>query len=354
MSEEPMGIAAAWLAPMLDSRELRTQVRLGRVLHRKGWVEQVQVRPGLITAEVKSDFGGFSTVRLRQPVISEHSWDGLLDAIAGHAGHAAALVAGRVGPGIAEIFQEGGEELCPFDVRDVTNFCSCREDAAVACTHAVAVHFAVSRAIEVDPFVLLEFRGRSKDAILEALRARRTTPGRVPEPEEDEDLEPAEALADGYWERGVAPHLAFRLRAEELSHDESLPVVRALGPGPGETSPDDVAAALSPLVRVALERIREAIGLFAAEDDGAAPVPDAVGARSLDEVLVAAAHQHGSLTTKFVAEALSVGSGEARRYLQWLVEEGRLRMEGKGRGTRYVPMAGTAEGSTQAREEPAA
>ena len=60
-------------------------------------------------------------------------------------------------------------------------------------------------------------------------------------------------------------------------------------------------------------------------------------AESMDEVLVAAAHQHGALTTSLVAGALGISNTEARRYLQWLVAEGRLEVVGRARGTKYVP-----------------
>ncbi|MGM0576843.1 MAG: IS66 family insertion sequence element accessory protein TnpA [Myxococcota bacterium] len=64
---------------------------------------------------------------------------------------------------------------------------------------------------------------------------------------------------------------------------------------------------------------------------------EATGAESLDDLLVAAAGRHGYLKTGMVADALDVSSATARRYLKWLVEEGRLRRVGKKRGTRYFP-----------------
>ena len=72
-------------------------------------------------------------------------------------------------------------------------------------------------------------------------------------------------------------------------------------------------------------------------DPGSLDTPDPTVATSMDDVLVAAAYQHGSLTTTFVSDALGVSQGEARRYLRWLVEEGRLVQVGRARGTRYVP-----------------
>ena len=59
--------------------------------------------------------------------------------------------------------------------------------------------------------------------------------------------------------------------------------------------------------------------------------------RRMDEILVGAAKKHGSVTTGQVAKALQVPAFRARMYLRWLVEEGRLAVEGEKRRTRYVP-----------------
>ena len=75
----------------------------------------------------------------------------------------------------------------------------------------------------------------------------------------------------------------------------------------------------------------------AAVDEQPAPTRAGQNAESMDDVLVAAAHQHGALTTSLVAGALGISNTEARRYLQWLVQEGRLEVVGRARGTKYVP-----------------
>lgn len=58
----------------------------------------------------------------------------------------------------------------------------------------------------------------------------------------------------------------------------------------------------------------------------------------LDQVLVAAARKHGFLKTGQVVEALGITRERAREYLQWLVDEGRLRVEGSYRWTKYLPI----------------
>lgn len=61
-------------------------------------------------------------------------------------------------------------------------------------------------------------------------------------------------------------------------------------------------------------------------------------AGTLDHVLVEAAALHGWLTSSQVAKAMQIPQLRAREYLRWLVEEGRLRVKGRARSTRYFPV----------------
>jgi len=43
-----------WMDCVMEARELRARVRKGRVLARRGRVGAIEVRPGLVTAQVSS------------------------------------------------------------------------------------------------------------------------------------------------------------------------------------------------------------------------------------------------------------------------------------------------------------
>lgn len=326
-----------WLAPITEAGELRTQLRKGRVLARKGCVAELEVRPGLVTAAVDSESGGVASVKIRQPPIADAWWDDALDRLAEQAGHAAALLAGRMSRATLTVFEDVGIDLFPFDLRDLANFCSCNEPTTL-CTHAVATHLALADAMAADPFVLFEFRGRPKEQLLDGLRARRAGPAgpTVEEPEAPrEDTEEGRAVLDGYFDRGPLPHVTFHFQpGSGESQDDGLAVIRALGPGPTDVSPEAVALVLAPLVRVGRQRV-ERLTEQAADVDTSARNPGAAG--GLDDLLVAAARKAGHLTTSGVAEQLHISQKEARRYLQWLVQEGRLVKVGRARGTRYEP-----------------
>lgn len=76
--------------------------------------------------------------------------------------------------------------------------------------------------------------------------------------------------------------------------------------------------------------------LKASEAEPIEDTSDAEG-ESLDDLLVAAAEQHGELSAAQVADAIGVTTRKARQYLRWLVEEGRLKTVGRTKATRYLP-----------------
>jgi hypothetical protein len=183
----------------------------------------------------------------------------------------------------------------------------------------------------------MEFRGRGGERLMEGLSDQR--PAVVEEPTEvievESEREAPVSLSKKYWKSGVLPHLAFVMRMDEVRDGDTLPVVRALGVGPSGTSADIIADTLTPVIRVACERLLKTVDRVV----DAQPVAPNVASESesMEEVLVAAAHQHGALTTSLVAGALGISNTEARRYLQWLVQEGRLEVVGRARGTKYIP-----------------
>ena len=369
-------IEKRWLAPILDHHaELRHQIRRGRILARKA-VRDLTIRPGLLAAEVASESGETHSVKVRMDVIDGPTWVAVVEAIADEAALAADLIRGRMSERLAEIFEEAGHDLFPFDLRDVSSYCSCREDAKV-CTGAVATHIHFAEIIQADPMKLLAFRGRDKAWLEQEVRERRGGAAPAPRKEsrpvaegarrdthpkgqrvpfvierEGDVNEPATALKDGFWARGEVPTLNFHFEVEHLGPDEIFPIVRALGPGPGDTPPETLAQSLAPILRTARLKLDAIQNRSEHELEAPPPEVEAIAeAEPLDEVLMAAAIRQGQLTTTMVAQALGVSAREAREYLQFLVNAGRLKIVGKARGTKYVPSDGpTPEPKAEPRE----
>ena len=336
MSGKAVWWAQRWQDCVLEAREFRVTTRKGRVLARRGRVRGIEVCSGLVTAQVDTDDGESHSVRLRQRPLDESTWDGVVQRLAAEASHAAWLLSGKLTEPMVDAFEAEGAEVFPLDHHDLTYWCACGDDAAL-CVHAVALHFALAEAIAHDPFVLMEFRGRGRDVLMSGLSDHRPVVlEEVPEETDgEEEREAPVSLSKKYWKAGVLPHLAFVMRVDAVRDVDTLPVVRALGVGPSETSADVIADTLTPVIRVACERLLKSVDR--AVDDQPLAAPARPEAESMDEVLVAAAHQHGALTTSLVAGALGISNTEARRYLQWLVAEGRLEVVGRARGTKYVP-----------------
>ena len=159
-------LAERWLQAVTMSRELRTEVRKGRIIANRGRVMNLQVRPGLMTADVQSDTGGEHSVKIRMPPLDGEEWSEALDEISAEANHAANLLDGRLSVAIATIFERVGADLFAHDYRDMRHFCTTPELHAPLSVYAIATHFAFAEAIEANAFVLFEFRGRSRKELV--------------------------------------------------------------------------------------------------------------------------------------------------------------------------------------------
>jgi uncharacterized Zn finger protein len=183
------------------------------------------------------------------PAATDAKWEKIVTALAGQAVYAARLLAGELPHEIEEVFAEAGVALLPARTTRLATDCTC-PDWANPCKHVAAVCYLVAEALDLDPFLLLAFRGRTRDALLAELRLRRGTGaeagdggGALP------DLVPAfesTPLADcvlGFWKAG--PELGevhCRPRAAEVPGA----VLRQLQRGTLEVRGRDVAELLEP------------------------------------------------------------------------------------------------------------
>ena len=87
-------------------------------------------------------------------------------------GYAARLLAGELPHEIEDVFAEAGAALFPERGSHLITSCTC-PDWATPCKHAAAVCYLMAEAFDDDPFLLLAFRGREREALLAELRARR-------------------------------------------------------------------------------------------------------------------------------------------------------------------------------------
>jgi uncharacterized Zn finger protein len=202
------------------------------------------------------------TIKFRR--LSDQEWERVIDAMAGEAIYAARLLSGEMPEQIEDVFASVGASLFPAARGDMRTTCSCPDDAN-PCKHIAAVHYLLGERFDEDPFLMFLLRGRSKDEIISALRARRVGPESEQPPETEQ---PVEQDLSTFWSappqtEEVALHFA-------LPESDALPVKR-LGPPPFVRN--DAA------FTTAMERLYQQIGEYAllvALGDGEAAHPPLV------------------------------------------------------------------------------
>ncbi|MFJ6737414.1 SWF or SNF family helicase [Streptomyces sp. NPDC091279] len=182
----------AWLKALEDSALDLKQVKAGRRHARAGGVGAVSVRPGRITAVVRSADGATHRADVLLAELSDEQWDRFLAMSVERAGHVAALLDREMPPHLVEDAQSAGVELLP-GIGDLEPECDC--GAWDHCAHTTALCYQMASLLDEDSFALLLMRGRSERALLDALQARSTVP--TPVSSTPEGVDAAEAYATG-------------------------------------------------------------------------------------------------------------------------------------------------------------
>jgi uncharacterized Zn finger protein len=244
-------------------REVTDPSRLtrGRSYARSGQVMELRVAPGVVTAAVQGSRPAPYHVRIALPPFTDGEWERAEAALAGQALFLAALLAGEMPRDVEDAFQAAGLSLFPTRPDELGATCTC-PDPAKPCKHIAATLYILAEAFDEDPFLVLAWRGRPRDELLERLRALRgaapdgaaAAPAAAPEPRR----------SGGFWHAG--PELAalhFAPRAAEVPDA----VLRQLGPLPRVAGAERVAEALAEAYRV----FTAAAEQRAFGDGGAAP-----------------------------------------------------------------------------------
>lgn len=223
----------------------------GRSYARSGQVMGLKVAPGKVTAQVQGSRPTPYNVRIALRPFSEAEWARAEEALAGQALFLAALLAGEMPRDVESAFAQSGLSLFPSDPDELHSDCSC-PDWANPCKHVAAVYYILAEAFDEDPFLVLAWRGRDRETLLEHLRELRglaepdaaevdaagdasgADPAPAPEPEEPR--------TGGFWNAG--PELAA-LRFAPKAAAVPDAVLRQLGPLPREAGGEVVEGALA-------------------------------------------------------------------------------------------------------------
>lgn len=213
----------------------------GRAYARKGQVIGFALTPGKVTARVQGSRPQPYEVKIAITAFDETQWTALTDALGSRALYRAALLAGDMPHEIVDLFDEHDLPLFPAEL-DIQ--CNC-PDWGVPCKHGSAVLYVLAEAFDDDPFLVLAWRGRNRDELLDALRG-------TPEPVDEVDPlavdeEPLEdRLADFY-----TPAISLSRLRERPARVTAPPelLLRALDPPPVRVRHIPLADLLRPAYR---------------------------------------------------------------------------------------------------------
>jgi uncharacterized Zn finger protein len=157
---------------VLESFALGSRLTRGKNYARRGQVISLDVSPGVVTASVQGSRRTPYKVSIALPAFSELVWAKVEVTLAEQAIHSARLLAGEMPHDLEEVFQAAGAPLFPQRAKDLTLSCSC-PDWEVPCKHLAATFYLLAESFDDDPFAILLWRGRSREALLSRLRELR-------------------------------------------------------------------------------------------------------------------------------------------------------------------------------------
>lgn len=239
----------------------------GRTYARAGRTHDLVVRGGQVTAAVTGSRPSPYRITIQVAQLGDAAWSKAMHVMAGKAQFSAALLAGEMPHAIDEAFQDVGASLFPRERADLVTSCSC-PDWGDPCKHVAATHYVLGEALDRDPFLLFELRGRTKLQVLDALRAARGgagvagdgTTGRGGARARDEAAAPEVPTVDlshvvaADYDRPRAALPALHLRFDQpVAHGAVLRQLGAPAAWEGDASPADV---LAPLVGAAADAAR--------------------------------------------------------------------------------------------------
>ncbi len=184
-SRQRGAMAGSWwsgrFVDVLEGYGLGGRMQRGRTYARKGQVLSLAVRSTVIVAQVQGSRPAPYAVKvtLRRPATGEQ-W-GIIESVMGATvGFVARLLADEVPAELEDVFEDAGVDLFPLTWNALDANCSC-PDHENPCKHIAAVLYLFADQLDRDPWLLLAWHGRSRDDVLDLLRARRGAQRRTAE-----------------------------------------------------------------------------------------------------------------------------------------------------------------------------
>lgn len=158
---------------VLESFEIGERLDRGRRYADEGHVVDIEVTAGLVRARVQGRRSRPYVTEIVVFPLSRKDWAHVEEQLAARARYTAALLGGEIPHDVEEVFDELGLSLFPCSRRELHTDCTC-PDWANPCKHVAAVYYELAEAFAADPFLIFEWRGRTREGLLGALRVRRS------------------------------------------------------------------------------------------------------------------------------------------------------------------------------------
>ncbi|GAA2510552.1 hypothetical protein [Pilimelia columellifera] len=199
----------------------------GRAYARKGQVLYLSVAPGVVTALVQGSRPDPYQATVRIPVFDSDAWAAVYAALRSQARFRALLLAGEMPPEIVDVFAAAGHPLFP-DRLDLD--CAC-PDWGSPCKHLSAALYLLAEAFDDDPFLVLAWRGRDRQELLDALRSPTVLPTGDARAESDDADDGAPLTPADWYSCGMSlAELRERVAVPATGTPELL--LRSLAPPP--------------------------------------------------------------------------------------------------------------------------
>ncbi|MGD9841408.1 MAG: hypothetical protein AB7F79_04540 [Steroidobacteraceae bacterium] len=232
-----------------SSRDVVARLGKGRVYARDGHVHDLKIQSGKVITTVSDDELDSYLVSLQLEVFSASTWQQILRTMSGQAMFAAQLLNGEMPREIDRLFHNYGKSLFPTNLHDIDADCSC-EDWSSPCKHVAATHYVLGEALDRDPFLLFELRGRSKEQLLSALSQLRSGQSQLP----PRMIETAAIAHDGVALRELSSTNFEQMMVPDLGgfNFDALPIagalLRSLGKPASWTLTESPQELLAPIV----------------------------------------------------------------------------------------------------------
>ena len=287
----------AWCANMESYSDYANRLPRGRTYVRNGSVVDLQITPGTVTARVSGSSIYRTTITVKP--VPKAKWQQICADCAGGIDSLVELLQGRLSKGVMDRLCRQGDGLFPVP-KDVHFDCSC-PDGAYMCKHVAAVLYGIGARLDSKPELLFTLR----------------------------QVDAAELLSEAGSGVVTAPAAGERTLAGDdvgALFGLEMDVVTAAA----TAAPKKRQAAAKPVPAARTARAANPIA------KPSRPIANPARARSPASRLLAALRQAGTLDNAAARAATGLDAESVRPLLKQLVVDGHARVQGQGRGTRYV------------------